>query len=51
MAEFKVSSKVSGGFGAPSFSAAPVQSSSSWDSDDDGYAGGADSNPFSSVKY
>ena len=55
MAEFKVSSRVSGGFGAsPSFtpSAPSYQSSSSWDEDDGaGYMGGADSSPFSGIKY
>ncbi|MEY8402878.1 methyl-accepting chemotaxis protein [Oscillospiraceae bacterium 44-34] len=55
MAEFKVSSRVSGGFGAStSFtpSAPSYQSSSSWDDDDGaGYAGGADSSPFSGIKY
>ena len=58
MAEFKVSSKVSGSFGAPSFTAAPAasapsyQSSTSWDDSDADYSfGGSDSNPFTSIKY
>ncbi|MCI9155824.1 MAG: methyl-accepting chemotaxis protein [Lawsonibacter sp.] len=51
MAEFKVSSRVSGGSFGSSYSApAPsYQSSSSWDDDGD-YAGGSD-NPFTSAKY
>ena len=54
MSEFKVSSKVGGSFGSPSFAApAPsYQSSSSWDdSDDDASYTGGDTNPFSSVMY
>ena len=57
MSEFKVSSKVNGTFASSGYSApAPSyqsSSSSSWnsgDEDDGGYTG-ADSNPFSSVKY
>ncbi len=55
MAEFKVSSKLGGGFGSSSFSTpAPSyqSSSSSWDDgDDDGGYAGADSGSFTSVKY
>ncbi|MCI8304510.1 MAG: methyl-accepting chemotaxis protein [Lawsonibacter sp.] len=55
MAEFKVSSKVSGGFGSSSFTPAPTpsyqSSSSSWDSDEDYGASSSSDNPFTGVKY
>ncbi|MCI9670354.1 MAG: methyl-accepting chemotaxis protein [Lawsonibacter sp.] len=60
MAEFKVSSKIGGGFGSSSFgtpsysapSSSYSSSSSGWDdSEDEGGYSGADSNPFSSIKY
>ena len=60
MAEFKVSSKISGGFGSSSFGTSSYSapspsyssSSSSWDdSEDEGGYSGVDSSPFSSIKY
>ena len=56
MSEFKVSSRLGGGFSGgytPQVSApAPsYQSASSWEEDGGDYAGGASDNPFTSAKY
>ena len=53
MAEFKVSSKIGGGFGASSGSSfAPSSASSGWsESEEDSFASGADSSTFGSSKY
>ena len=51
MSEFKVSSKISGGFGGPSsFTPAPAPASSWNDSEDDVMGYGSDS-PFTGAKY
>ncbi len=53
MAEFKVSSRLGGGFSSSYSAPAPSYQSSSpsWDDDGGDYTGGASDNPFTSAKY